>query len=86
MMYHFTPKGVCSTKFHIDVNDQGIVESLSVDDGCSGYGQGLGRLVQGRHMDELITLLDGIRCGRKKTSCPDQFAKMLAEIKNEIGP
>ncbi|MCL2120777.1 MAG: TIGR03905 family TSCPD domain-containing protein [Clostridiales bacterium] len=84
MMYHFKPQGVCSTQFHIEVSEEGFVESLSVDDGCDGYGQGMSRLVKGRHMDELIALLDGIPCDQKATSCPDQFAKMLLQIKQSL--
>jgi len=84
MEYHFTPKGVCSRNFHADVNDEGVIESLSIEDGCDGNGQGMSRMVQGRHIDEVITLLSGIRCGRKSTSCPDQIAKMMAEIKDKM--
>ena len=81
MQYQYTPKGVCSTRFLIELSDEGIVKQLTVTDGCDGNGKGMSRLVMGRPADELIALLDGIRCGRKKTSCPDQFAKALAEIR-----
>ena len=81
MEYTFKPKGVCSKQFRVEVSDEGIVEKLSIDNGCSGYGEGISRLVVGRHMDELISTLDGVRCGKKPTSCPDQIAKMLAEMK-----
>jgi len=80
MLYHFTPKGVCSSKFHAEISDEGFIESLTVDGGCSGNSKGIGKLAQGRHISEVISLLTGIRCGRKATSCPDQIAKMLTEI------
>jgi uncharacterized protein (TIGR03905 family) len=84
MEYDFAPKGVCSTMFHAEVSDDGIVEKWSVENGCNGYGQGMGRMVVGMHIDDIIQRLDGVRCGRKKTSCPDQMAKMLAGIKREM--
>ena len=84
MLYHYTPRGVCSRQFHAEVSEEGVIESLSVDDGCNGYGKGLSLLVAGRPIDEIISLLSGVTCGAKKTSCPDQIAKMLAEIKGKI--
>ena len=83
MEYCFTPKGVCSKQFHAEISDEGIIESLSVEEGCNGYGSGVSRLVRGMHIDEVIEQFDGIRCGRKKTSCPDQMAKMFAEIRDQ---
>jgi len=83
MKHQYKPKGVCSVRFDAEINDEGIIESLSVKDGCNGYGKGMGRLVQGRHMDEIIERLNGVTCGKKPTSCPDQFAKMLAEIRDK---
>ena len=83
MNYQYTPRGVCSTRFDAEVNDEGILESLFIKDGCSGNGKGLAQLAKGRHIDEIITLLDGVVCGRKPTSCPDQLAKMLISIRNE---
>ena len=83
MEYTYKPKGVCSSGFIASIGDDGIIESLSVIGGCDGNGKGMSRLVQGRHIDEVIALLSGITCGRKKTSCPDQCAKMLAAYKEE---
>ncbi|MDR0469892.1 MAG: TIGR03905 family TSCPD domain-containing protein [Peptococcaceae bacterium] len=84
MKYQFAPKGVCSTLFHADVSEGGIVEKLTVENGCNGYGNGVSQLVQGMHIDDIIERFDGVRCGRKKTSCPDQMAKMFMEIKKEL--
>ena len=84
MLYEFTPKGVCSTHYEAEVSEGGIIESLSIKDGCNGNAKGVSALVKGRHVDEVIGLLDGIRCGRKQTSCPDQIAKMMAEVRDKI--
>lgn len=58
-----------------------IVKNVNFIGGCSGNTQGVARLAEGRSKDELITLLSGIRCGFKNTSCPDQLAKALSEVK-----
>lgn len=84
MEYHFTPKGVCSRRFHTTVSDRGIIESLSIEEGCNGYGNGVSRLVEGMHIDDVIERFDGVKCGRKNTSCPDQMARMFNEIKKEM--
>jgi len=81
--YQFKPKGVCSTRFDVVVNDDGVIESMEVKDGCNGNGKGVSRLVKGRSIHEIIELLDGTTCGRKPTSCPDRLAKMLAGIRDE---
>ena len=78
----YKPKGVCSTLIHIAV-DGGIVTRLRFDEGCSGNLEGLSRLVEGMPVDEVIRRLRGIRCGRKKTSCPDQLVKALEELGKE---
>ena len=82
MTYNYRPKGVCSQLMQIEVED-GIVKQLSVMGGCSGNLQGIGQLVQGMKVDDVITRLEGIRCGRKPTSCPDQLAQALKQIKAE---
>lgn len=83
MKYQYAPVGVCSTLFHVEVNDEGLVEKLSVENGCNGNSNGIGRLLVGMHIDEIISKLDGVKCGRKKTSCPDQMAKMFAGIRED---
>ena len=82
MTYNYRPKGVCSQLMQIEVED-GVVKQLSVMGGCSGNLQGIGQLVQGMKVDDVITRLEGIRCGRKPTSCPDQLAQALKQIKAE---
>lgn len=72
----YCPQGVCSRKIEIDVED-GIIQSVSFTGGCSGNTQGISRLLVGMRVEEAIERLDGIRCGFRPTSCPDQLAKAL---------
>ena len=76
MTYSFCPQGVCSLQMDIDVED-GVIRSVEVLGGCSGNLQGISRLVAGMDVDEAIRRLEGIRCGSKPTSCPDQLSKAL---------
>lgn len=79
MTYEFTPSGVCSRKMIIDVED-GVVKELRVQGGCSGNLQGISSLVKGMKVEDVIERLEGIRCGMKPTSCPDQLARALKEM------
>lgn len=74
VVYH--PQGVCSQQMTLEIED-GIIQSLQVLGGCGGNLQGISRLVQGMRVEEAIRRLDGIRCGDKPTSCPDQLARAL---------
>ncbi len=74
--YVFTPKGVCSRKMTFEI-DGDTIQSLSVEGGCNGNLKGIGALVKGRKIQEVIDALDGIQCGFKNTSCPDQIAQAL---------
>ena len=78
MTIEFTPQGVCSRKMTIEVED-GVVKSLQVEGGCHGNLQGISKLVEGMKVEEVIARLDGIRCGGKATSCPDQLAQALKQ-------
>jgi len=82
MIYEYTPKGVCSRKMIIDIEDN-KVKSLEVIGGCNGNLRGISSLVEGMEIDEVIERLDGITCGFKTTSCPDQLAKALKQYKKE---
>lgn len=79
MTYEFTPRGVCSRRMLIEVED-GIVRDLQVIGGCNGNLQGISALVKGMKIEDVIEKLDGLRCGGKSTSCPDQLAQALKEI------
>lgn len=82
MTYEYYPRGVCSRRMLIDV-DGDTVTGLTVEGGCHGNLQGISSLVKGMKVDEVISRLDGIRCGAKSTSCPAQLANALKEIKNK---
>lgn len=74
----YKTKGVCSSEIQFEIEDNKIKE-VSFKGGCSGNLQGISKLVIGMPVDEVIQRLDGIKCGFKSTSCPDQLAKALIE-------
>ena len=78
MVIEYQPKGVCSRHMRIEVED-GVVKSLQVQGGCHGNLQGISKLVEGMKVQEVIERLEGIHCGMKPTSCPDQLARALKE-------
>ena len=80
MTYTSRPRGVCSQLMEIETEDNKIV-SLRVMGGCDGNLQGISRLVAGMEIDDAIERMEGIRCGRKDTSCPDQLAQALKAIR-----
>ena len=81
MKITYRPKGVCSKLMDIDVED-GRIESVKVTGGCSGNLQGISSLLKGMDVDDAISRMEGIRCGVKATSCPDQIAQALKQYKN----
>ncbi len=72
----YQPKGVCSSYMEIDV-DGGVIRDCRVKGGCSGNLQGISALVRGMTVQDAISRMEGIRCGMKSTSCPDQLAQAL---------
>ena len=78
MTYTFTPRGVCSRRMTVELED-GIIKDVKVEGGCSGNLQGISRLVKGMKATDAIERMKGIHCGGKPTSCPDQLAKGLEE-------
>ncbi len=76
----YKTQGVCSREIQFDVADNKVTHVQFVG-GCSGNTQGVARLVEGMDVDEAIRRLDGIRCGFKPTSCPDQLARALKQYK-----
>jgi len=76
----FTPTGVCSRRMEFDIVDDKIC-NLKVIGGCHGNLQGVSALIEGMNVDEAIARLEGIRCGFKSTSCPDQLARALKSNK-----
>lgn len=74
----YQPKGVCSQKIHFDIIDH-KVRNVSFVGGCHGNLQGISRLIEGMDVNEAISRIDGIKCGFKSTSCPDQLAQALKQ-------
>lgn len=79
MEFSYKTNGVCSRTIHINVED-GIVKSVRFDGGCNGNTKGISSLVVGMPVSEVIERLEGIKCGFKGTSCPDQLAKALKTL------
>lgn len=78
MQYEYKTKGICSQRILFDIED-GIVKNVQFIGGCHGNLQGICKLVEGMRVEDVIARIDGIRCGMKATSCPDQLAKALKE-------
>ena len=72
----YQTKGTCSTAIDVEVTN-GVIESVSFTGGCNGNLKGIAALVKGMEVKEAIDRLQGITCGFKSTSCPDQLAKAL---------
>lgn len=79
MEFSYKTNGVCSRRILIDVED-GIVRKAKFEGGCNGNTKGISALVEGMPVDEVIKRLEGIKCGFKSTSCPDQLASALREM------
>ena len=74
----YKTSGTCSSAIDFEVED-GIVKEVKFIGGCSGNTQGVAALVKGMPVEEVISRLEGIKCGFKPTSCPDQLARALKE-------
>lgn len=83
MQHIYNTQGTCSKQIIIDVDDNGIIENVTFIGGCNGNTKGISSLVKGMAVDEVITKLQGIQCGFRPTSCPDQLATALKQIKNK---
>ena len=75
----YRPKGVCSREFQIET-EEGVIRSIQIVGGCDGNLKGISSLLQGMKVEDAISRLEGIRCGWKPTSCPDQIAQALKTI------
>lgn len=78
MQYEYKTKGTCSQRILFEIEDN-KVKNVQFLGGCNGNLKGLGSLVEGMDVNEVISKLEGIRCGMKATSCPDQLATALKE-------
>ena len=83
MQFESKTKGTCSQRIYFRIED-GKVHDVEFLGGCNGNLQGIGKLVEGMEVDEVISRLEGIHCGMKPTSCPDQLANVLKKAKEEI--
>ena len=76
----YKTKGTCSSQIDFDLKD-GKVYNVRFTGGCNGNLKGIGALVEGMNVDDVITRLEGTKCGMKSTSCPDQLAQALKAAK-----
>lgn len=77
--YVYTPQGTCSRLIEIEMND-GVVGDVKFMGGCNGNLKGIASLIKGMKPEDVIARLDGLKCGAKPTSCPDQLSQALKEI------
>ena len=81
MQYEYKTKGTCSQRIFFDLND-GIVSNVRFIGGCDGNLKGISSLIEGMKAEDVIAHVEGITCGSKSTSCPDQLAKALKQALN----
>lgn len=82
MQFEYKTKGTCSQRIFFEIEDNKL-KNVQFLGGCNGNLKGLGSLVEGMNVNDVISKLEGIRCGMKATSCPDQLAAALKEaLKN----
>lgn len=79
MKYTYKTRGTCSTNIELNV-EEGIVKDVTFWGGCHGNLQGISCLVKGMKAEDVVAKLQGIRCGSKPTSCPDQLCNALREM------
>lgn len=79
MKHTYQTKGTCSAMIEFEIVD-GKVHNVQFIGGCDGNTQGVARLVEGMEADEVLRRLEGIRCGWKTTSCPDQLCKAIRQV------
>ena len=79
MKLTYKTQGTCSSHIELEV-EEGVIRQVFFWGGCNGNLQGISRLVKGMKVEEAIAKLEGIRCGNRVTSCPDQLCKALREI------
>jgi uncharacterized protein (TIGR03905 family) len=79
----YQTQGTCSVLIDVTADDNDIIQNVAFLGGCDGNLQGICRLVRGQKIDDVIAKLDGISCGGKPTSCPDQLCRALEQLKNK---
>ena len=83
MQYEYATKGTCSRRIFFEIDDNGLLHNVEFVGGCDGNLKGIGSLVEGMKAEDVISRVEGIRCGSKKTSCPDQLAAALKHVLSE---
>ena len=83
MQYEYKTKGTCSRSILFDIED-GKVKNVQFIGGCNGNLKGIGALVEGMNVQDVISRVEGIQCGMKSTSCPDQLAQALKAAKEAM--
>lgn len=83
MQFEYKTKGTCSQMIFFEIEDN-KVHNVSYMGGCNGNLQGISKLVEGMDVDEVIRRVEGIHCGMKPTSCPDQLATALKQAKEKL--
>ena len=81
MEFTYKTNGTCSREITFEI-EEGKVKNVQFFGGCNGNLKGISALVEGLDVDDVIARVDGIKCGMKATSCPDQLAKALITAKN----
>lgn len=79
----YETSGTCSRLIDVTADENNIIQQVFFLGGCNGNLQGISSLIRGQHIDDVISKIEGIRCGSKDTSCPDQLAKALKQLKSK---
>lgn len=82
MKINYTPRGVCSRQMVVEAED-GVISHVQVLGGCDGNLKGITSLLKGMNVEDAISRLEGIRCGLRNTSCPDQLSKALRQLQEQ---
>jgi len=80
MKHSYLTQGTCSRMIEFEIDDDGRLSNVAFTGGCHGNLQGISRLVEGMKAEEAMLKLEGIKCGYKSTSCPDQLARAIKEV------
>ena len=83
MQFEYKTKGTCSQRILFEIENDTLMNVQFIG-GCNGNLKGIGSLVEGMSVDEVISRLEGTTCGMKTTSCPDQLAAALKQAKEKL--
>lgn len=78
----YETQGTCSKLIDVTADENNVIQQVFFMSGCHGNLQGICQLVRGQKIDDVIARINGIRCGNKETSCPDQLCRALEQLKN----